>query len=590
MPQLLTSSSGATPLWVPRAQTWLGLASMLVGGTVLIGWLADLPALMTWGPQAATRPLSALGFVLGGATLTLVRPAHAGFDGVRRVLAALTALLGAAVLAEWTIRPLGDLDHWLQNGHGDPGAAARPAAHVALALVLFGLARAFSAPGPRLARWVAAISAVAFAMVALIIGTGFVMRAHVLIGPSRAQGIPAPTTAAVILLGLGLVVSYADHRPMRWLWDRDLAGRLIRRLIPPAILLPLAFGLAYLGASIDGRLDARAGLVMLTSAMIIALISLVTLTGSLVERIQRERDHLTRQLDAFFAHTPGSMSLRDPDGVFLRVNRTFTEHTRLAPDAILGRPMAEVYPPDQLAWAKAEFDEVLSTGCDTHSEITADLGDGDRDFDVTRFPVLDERGQIIGVGTLTFDVTERRAADDALRSAERRYRELSERDPLTGLYNRRRFREALTQHLDACRGGVSQGAVISIDLDGFKEVNDQLGHDVGDQLLIAVGQTLASRLRSGDLVARHGGDEFLVLLDEGGEREASAVAIAIVAAVEAAARALDPLIAATASAGVVVLADLKTGDLTTASVMGRVDRALYAAKNEGRNRISISKV
>jgi diguanylate cyclase (GGDEF)-like protein len=99
--------------------------------------------------------------------------------------------------------------------------------------------------------------------------------------------------------------------------------------------------------------------------------------------------------------------------------------------------------------------------------------------------------------------------------------QLTRTDDLTGLLNRRAFNHDCTQRL---AGGNNDGALLLLDLDRFKEVNDSLGHEAGDRLLIEVGRRLSRCLRKGDLLARLGGDEFAVLLGDGSGEEASAVA------------------------------------------------------------------
>jgi diguanylate cyclase (GGDEF)-like protein/PAS domain S-box-containing protein len=114
-------------------------------------------------------------------------------------------------------------------------------------------------------------------------------------------------------------------------------------------------------------------------------------------------------------------------------------------------------------------------------------------------------GRVTHVVATGIDVTERRRL-------ERRLRHLADHDDLTGLINRRRFQEELERHLTEGRRYGLTGALLVLDLDGFKEVNDTYGHSAGDQVLCAVADALRSRLRESDIVARLGGDEFAVLL------------------------------------------------------------------------------
>ena len=157
-------------------------------------------------------------------------------------------------------------------------------------------------------------------------------------------------------------------------------------------------------------------------------------------------------------------------------------------------------------------------------------------------------------------------------------------DVLTGLPNTRAARDTLRRMVGHALRGREQLAVLVLDLDHFKDINDTYGHGAGDDVLAAVGATLVSSLRESDFAARHGGEEFMVLLPGTGAEGAELVSEKIRAAIEK----LDVATvqrAITTSVGVALVPDHGT-DADT--VLRSADRALYAAKAAGRNRVEVA--
>ena len=156
-------------------------------------------------------------------------------------------------------------------------------------------------------------------------------------------------------------------------------------------------------------------------------------------------------------------------------------------------------------------------------------------------------------------------------------------DPLTGCKNRRAGLEELAQAARlAGHGGPTVGAMM-IDLDHFKSINDRFGHQVGDDVLRAVGGTLSDALRGQDVVTRYGGEEFLAAVSSGDEQTMLAVAERVSNRIRAlhvpdGSGGIVPL---TASVGIAVWAATDS----TESLIGRADRALYTAKAAGRDRV-----
>jgi diguanylate cyclase (GGDEF)-like protein len=176
------------------------------------------------------------------------------------------------------------------------------------------------------------------------------------------------------------------------------------------------------------------------------------------------------------------------------------------------------------------------------------------------------------------DVTERKRFEERLQH-------LADHDPLTDLYNRRRFEDELARELMRSARYKSGGALLLLDLDDFKAVNDEHGHVWGDEVLRASGRLLRSRLRSTDVLARIGGDEFAVLLPEADEVRATKLAEELLEVFRShSVKVEDDEVRVTASVGVLLLDAINGAD---PEPMVAVDTAMYRAKHEGRDRLAL---
>jgi diguanylate cyclase (GGDEF)-like protein len=169
--------------------------------------------------------------------------------------------------------------------------------------------------------------------------------------------------------------------------------------------------------------------------------------------------------------------------------------------------------------------------------------------------------------------------------SEERLLFLSQRDPLTGLFNRSHFSGRLDQAIRAAASRESSVALLMIDLDRFKVVNDSLGHHVGDQLLEMIAGRIRENVDETATVARLGGDEFAILLDGGDEEEAAAAGQRILEAFVPPVRLNDYEIAVTGSIGIALYPD--HGE-TGSELLQRADKAMYRAKGNGRDSCEVA--
>ena len=312
------------------------------------------------------------------------------------------------------------------------------------------------------------------------------------------------------------------------------------------------------------------------------LASDITELATARDELRRAHDGLRAAHDRLEAALQGSsLALWDTD---LRSGRTYLGEAwadivgapRRDSFATTGELMALVHPDDLEAVRRAAIEALKGSRADYAVEHRIKARSGEWRWVLSRGRVT-ERDPATGralrmIGT-NLDITERRRVEEAAQST-------AHTDALTGLANRRAFGDRLRLALARNRRSGLQSAVLFLDIDRFKEVNDTLGHGAGDALLVEFAARLRASVRASDTVARFGGDEFLVLLEDVRER-ANALSIAE-KMLEQARR---PLALQGAEAGITTSIGLAYSDATSSEeeLLRRADAALYEAKSAGRN-------
>ncbi len=289
-------------------------------------------------------------------------------------------------------------------------------------------------------------------------------------------------------------------------------------------------------------------------------------------------------LDGFrhvFESSPIGMALCDLELRYVQVNEAFCQIAGYPREQLLEMGPESITHPDDAARNRDLRLAIRAGQQDSYvSEQRYIHASGDEVNVLVHVTLLrSPAGAPLSILSHVQDITDRKRHEQQLEY-------LADHDALTGLLNRRAFNRELDSHAGLVERYGAVGSVMVIDLDQFKFVNDTLGHQAGDELIVHVSQLLASRLRSSDVLARLGGDEFGVLLPKAGSDDALLVAEDLLRALRE--RPLEigrPQRRITASIGIASFNDSK--GLTSGEVLVNADLAMYDAKAEGRDRAAL---
>jgi len=252
---------------------------------------------------------------------------------------------------------------------------------------------------------------------------------------------------------------------------------------------------------------------------------------------------------------------------------------------LVGRSMFEVLKQEKAQWFATEIEKALSSGVlhiveyQLSGSDVKGAGDGpahaiwfEGRVQALDFPV-DGEPAVVWVAS---NITEKNETQQKLR-------QLSETDALTGLYNRRKLIATLDDRLAAFENDKSQTSLLVFDLDNFKRINDEMGHHMGDAALIEIARLCRQHLRQSDVIARFGGDEFVIVMPGTESGNALEIAERLRKHVPSALR--DCMRhESTISGGV---SDFRFSDKSTDDILRRADEGLYHSKRTGRDRVSI---
>lgn len=293
--------------------------------------------------------------------------------------------------------------------------------------------------------------------------------------------------------------------------------------------------------------------------------------------LRHARDADARLAATVFTHAREGIIITDPAGAIVEANQAFADLSGYAISELIGRNPRMLgsgrHPPDFFhnLWADLGekghwYGEIWNRN--KQGEVFAVM--------VTIGTVFDLRGRVRHYVGLFSDITLQKAHEQQLEH-------IAHYDALTGLTNRVLLGDRLRQAMMQCRRRSRQMAVVFIDLDGFKAVNDQHGHDCGDALLVAISSRMREALREGDTLARIGGDEFVALItDLSNAQSLEPMLERLLAVVAEPFRVREVSLQVSASVGVAMYPQHE--ELDGDQLLRQADQAMYAAKQAGKNR------
>ena len=311
-----------------------------------------------------------------------------------------------------------------------------------------------------------------------------------------------------------------------------------------------------------------------------AVVGFYSMTFDITDRKRSEivQKQSEERLRLIADNLPVLISYLDVDHRFRFGNATFKPWLGVDPADLIGRFMGDIVGDDAYRERRDFLDRAFA-GETVHFDMTTTANGVRRELQTVYVPHVLEDGSVDGLYTISTDVT-------VLKDIERELSALARVDSLTGLPNRRQFDERMEEAIAQYRRTKRPLALMFLDIDKFKRINDTSGHAAGDEILCQFASRLKQSVRKTDIVARLAGDEFVVIIDGfKAMQELSLIAKKILAAIRKPMAVDDMTFAVTTSIGITLI---DHRDDFASAIIQRADQALYIAKKAGRDRFHVS--
>ena len=597
----------------------------LAGLLVAVGWITDVSLFKFILPGSHAIMFTAgVSMFLCGLSLRLLLSSHRGSIAWRisQAAAFLAILLGGVTVAEYFggwdfgIGQITPLELEIVAEH-DP---ERMSLIGSIIFMLLGCAL-FLLGRDAAARWVEGLTLIA-ALNALVPAIGYLYGKSTLYQLPYYGTVALSTTVLYLLLCAAILVSRPTRGLMSIISNNSAGGITARRLLPAAILLPIAIDRLQFWGHQAGLYDTTFGMITMTLSSMVIFTLLIIWNAHLLLRLDQQRgeveDALHESLDVlesnlnaltktntrlqaeknvrraieenlFHEHERAQVTLNsitdgvittDLEGRITYLNRAAERFSGWTSKEACGRPIGEIFKlvdvlsrqPNLLMpqtilqqndYARLPRNSILLRRNGTELAVEESCA-----------PMHDREGKVVGVVLVLHDVS-------AVHAMSQRMSHLTQHDVLTDLPNRFLLNDRLTQTIALALRHGTRAAVLFLDLDRFKQINDTLGHKIGDRLLQDIALRLKSCVRDTDTVSRHGGDAFALLLQEVSDSmDAARTAAQILKSITEPYSIEGHEIHISASIGISICPE--DGE-DAETILKHAEAAMYQAKAQGRN-------